>query len=90
MKHRTAAFAQVGISYFFLTGFFVAAGLEASGIVKTSLTNELKDGLMLVMSFWFMRQRTTNDPDANTTTTTTISNSSTPPKDPLVKPPENP
>lgn len=64
MTHRTAANAQVGLSYFFLTGFFLLVGLQGLGYIKFDVIGSLKDVLMLVMSFWFMRQRTSAEPDS--------------------------
>jgi hypothetical protein len=78
MIHKQAASAQVGLSYFFLVGFFACAILEAVGVFKTTLTNELKDGLMLVMSFWFMRQRNTADDEGPSQTTSTTTSTTTP------------
>lgn len=57
MTHRKAGNAQVGLSYFFLTGFFVVLILEGVGYIKANVSNNLREVLMLVMSFWFMRQR---------------------------------
>lgn len=57
MTHRQSRGAQIGLSYFFLVGFFVMAGAQGLGYLKLDVIGELKDVLMLVMSFWFMRQR---------------------------------
>lgn len=55
--------AQIGLSYCFLLGFFVMVAMQGLGYLKIDVVGELKDVLMLVMSFWFMRQReTTNHP----------------------------
>jgi hypothetical protein len=61
MSHKTAAYAQIGLSYFFLAGFFASLVLQGLGYLKLDVLGGLKDVLMLVMSFWFMRQRTTGD-----------------------------
>lgn len=61
MTHRKAGNAQVGLSYFFLTGFFVVLILEGVGYIKANVSNNLREVLMLVMSFWFMRQRVSGD-----------------------------
>jgi hypothetical protein len=61
MTHRRAGNAQIGLSYFFLTGFFVVLILEGLGYIKSNVSNNLREVLMLVMSFWFMRQRTSGD-----------------------------
>ena len=57
LTHRKVGNAQVGLSYFFLAGFFLCLILEGFGYLKTNVTNNLREVLMLVMSFWFMRQR---------------------------------
>lgn len=57
MTHRQSRGAQIGLSYFFLGGFFIMAALQGFGYLKLDVIGELKDVLMLVMSFWFMRQR---------------------------------
>lgn len=61
MTHRQSRGAQIGLSYFFLAGFFVMATLQGFGYLKLDVIGELKDVLMLVMSFWFMRQRETTE-----------------------------
>ena len=61
MTHRRAGNAQIGLSYFFLTGFFTVLILEGLGFIKVNVSNNLREVLMLVMSFWFMRQRVTGD-----------------------------
>lgn len=61
MTHRTAANAQVGLSYLFLLGFFAMAACQGLGYLKIDVIGALKDVLMLVMSFWFMRQRVSGD-----------------------------
>lgn len=61
MTHRMAASAQVGLSYAFLVGFFAMAALQGLGYMKIDAIGALKDVLMLVMSYWFMRQRTSGD-----------------------------
>jgi hypothetical protein len=64
--HITVANAQVGITYFFLAGFFAMIGLQGAGVFKIDVTTKLNDVLMLVMSYWFMRQRT-SEPKSNPT-----------------------
>ena len=65
LTHKKAANAQVGLSYLFLIGFFLLAAAQGLGYLKLDMIGELKDVLMLVMSFWFMRQRTTGNPVPN-------------------------
>lgn len=61
MSHRKAGNAQVGLSYAFLIGFFLTLGLYGFGIIKVDVMHFLEGGLTMVLSFWFMRQRTTGD-----------------------------
>jgi len=68
LTHWAVAKAQVGLSYLFLLGFFAAIGGQGLGYFKVDITSELKDVLMLVMSFWFMRQRVSGE-DAPSTDT---------------------
>lgn len=67
MGHKQARAAQIGLSYFFLLGFFIMIYLQGIGYLKVDVIGELKDVLMLVMSFWFMRQRetATDEPKPN-------------------------
>lgn len=62
MTHRGVAIAQVGLSYFFLAGFFGALGLQGLGYIKLDIMSTLGPMAMLVLSFWFQRQRTSADP----------------------------
>lgn len=57
LTHTIAGRAQVGLSYFFLAGFFALATAQGLGYLKLDIIGELKDIVTLVMSFWFMRQR---------------------------------
>ena len=61
MPHLKAANAQVGLSYAFLFGFFSMAAFQGLGYLKIDAIGGLKGVLMLVMSFWFMRQRNSGD-----------------------------
>jgi hypothetical protein len=61
LTHRKARSAQVGLSYFFLTGFFIITVMEGLGRFKISLLNQMIPITMLVMSFWFQRQRSSTD-----------------------------
>ena len=65
LTHWAVAKAQVGLSYVFLLGFFGVLIAQGLGYIKIDIASELKDGLMLVLYFWFQRQRTSGDePDA--------------------------
>lgn len=61
LTHWIVATAQVGLSYFFLAGYFTLLILQGLGIFKADISGKLEDVLMLVMSFWFMRQRVSGD-----------------------------
>jgi hypothetical protein len=61
LTHSVAGRAQVGLSYFFLAGFFALLVLEGLGYIKINVVDELGPITMLVMSFWFQRQRTSVD-----------------------------
>lgn len=61
LSHWAVAKAQVGLSYLFLLGFFGVLLLEGLGYIKNNVSNNLREVLMLVMSFWFMRARTSGD-----------------------------
>ena len=51
----------MGLSYFFLAGFFILVGLEGFGYLKINVVDQLGPITMLVMSFWFQRQRVSVD-----------------------------
>jgi len=59
LTHRIAGRHQVGLSYFFLAGFFTCVILQGFGYLKTDITHDLATMAMLVLSFWFNRQRET-------------------------------
>jgi hypothetical protein len=61
LTHWGVAKAQVGLSYLFLLGFFSVLILEGLGYLKNNVSNNLREVLMLVMSFWFMRARVSGD-----------------------------
>jgi hypothetical protein len=65
LTHRVAGRAQVGLSYFFLAGFFAALGAEGLGYIKMDIMGQLGPMAMLVLSFWFQRQRETTDAVTN-------------------------
>lgn len=72
LTHRTAAFAQVGLSYFFLAGFFAALLAEGLGYIKLDVMGQLAPMAMLVLSFWFQRQRESAEPQAAPPTTPAV------------------
>jgi hypothetical protein len=66
LTHWAVAKAQVGLSYLFLLGFFAELTLVALGRAKIDVTSELKEGVMLILFFWFQRQRASGeDPEPN-------------------------
>ena len=62
LPHHVVATAQVGLSYFFLTGFFACLILVGLGYLKADIMTSLTAGVQLVLAFWFMRQRTSDPP----------------------------
>jgi hypothetical protein len=58
MSHFGIGTAQLIITVLFIVGFFGCAYMEGLGWFKISITSTLRDALVLVLSFWFMRQRT--------------------------------
>lgn len=72
MTHRTVAFAQIGLSIVFLVGYFVLLALFVLGEIRTPvewrdqlsvLLGVLTAGVMLVMNYWFSRQRQSENPE---------------------------
>jgi len=59
LLHHKAGNAQIGLSYFFLAGFFACLILQGLGYFKIDISNNLREMAMLVLSFWFMRSRDT-------------------------------
>jgi hypothetical protein len=59
---KLTAQAQVGISYLFLAGFFALIAAEGLGYLKQGTADRLAEGVLLILFFWFQRQRT-NEPD---------------------------
>lgn len=59
---RLTARAQVGLSYFFLAGFFGLIAAEGLGYLKEGTADRLTEGVLLILFFWFQRQRT-SEPD---------------------------
>lgn len=71
MTHLGVGASQLILSILFLFGFFFCAAMEGLGYFKVSIVNNLREVLMLMMSFWFMRQRvSTNEPEGNSRTPT--------------------
>ena len=62
LSHHMVATAQVGLSYLFLAGFFACVILYGLGYFKNDIMTVLTAGLQLMLSFWFMRQRTSDPP----------------------------
>jgi hypothetical protein len=81
MSHRKAGNAQVGLSYFFLAGFFAILILQGLGYIKLDMIGQLAPMAMLVLSFWFQRQRES---------TPEIQISSEHPPGPKAPPPQSP
>lgn len=79
LTHRVAGRAQVGLSYFFLSGFFAVVAAQGLGYLKTDMLSQLSPIVMLVMTFWFQRQRTSVD-DPHQTNPTTAPQAQEPPK----------
>jgi hypothetical protein len=63
LSHHAVATAQVGLSYFFLAGFFACLILVGLGYLKPDIMTSLTAGVQLVLAFWFMRQRASDPPD---------------------------
>ncbi len=68
LTHRKARSAQVGLSYFFLAGFFGIIIMQGTGCLKFDVMGQLGPMAMLVLSFWFQRQRTSSDDPTPTPT----------------------
>jgi len=71
MWHTTVANAQVGITYFWLVGYFGAVAFAGFGRISWDTVKELSPITMLVMTFWFQRQRTSTDQAAPSAPTVT-------------------
>lgn len=55
--HLTVANAQVGLSYFWLLGYFGAVAMTGLGKFPTNVLADLTPITVMVVSFWFQRQR---------------------------------
>lgn len=68
LTHRKARSAQVGVTYFFLAGCFGLIAMQEMGYFKAGSADiipQIIPLMMLVLSFWFQRQRTSvDDPPA--------------------------
>jgi len=61
MWHWTVANAQVGITYFWLTGYMGVVLLVGFGKVPKEVLEDLTPITVFVMGFWFQRQRSSGD-----------------------------
>ena len=59
LTHRKARSAQIGLSYFFLFGFFFVMVATGLGYMKVDVIHFMEGGATMILSFWFMRQRET-------------------------------
>ncbi len=57
LPHSVVASAQVGLSYLIFIGYFGVVIGEGMKLVTPGTASGLKDLIMLVAAFWFMRQR---------------------------------
>lgn len=55
MNDRLTAWAQVGLSYLIIGGYLAIKVGEGLGYIKDA--SDLKEIVMLVAAYWFMRQR---------------------------------
>lgn len=71
ITHRTAAFAQIGLSMLYITGFFALVYLFVDGKIGTPkewenvlmvLIGALTGGVGQILTYWFSRQRTSAAP----------------------------
>lgn len=63
LSHHMVATAQVGLSYLIIAGYFAIIAGEGMKYLSAGTASGLKDLVVLVGAFWFMRQRTSTDPD---------------------------
>ena len=59
MNDRITALAQVGLSYLIVVGYLAIKVAEGLGYIKDA--SDLKEIVMLVAAFWFMRQRQSSE-----------------------------
>lgn len=71
MNHKHVAWAQVTLSIVFIVGYFVTLRDFVHGNVRVpvewkdtlqNLISLLTAGVLLILHFWFQRQRHSNDP----------------------------
>jgi hypothetical protein len=62
LPERTIALAQVGLSYLIVAGYFGIILGEGMKYLSPGTASSLKDIVMLVAAFWFMRQRSSDPP----------------------------
>lgn len=66
LPHHVVASAQVGLSYLIFVGYFGVVIGEGMKLVTPGTASGLKDLIMLVAAFWFMRQRVSDPPPPET------------------------
>lgn len=62
LSHHAVATAQVGLSYLIVAGYFAIVAGEGMKYLSPGTASGLKDLVVLVGAFWFMRQRTSDPP----------------------------
>ena len=81
-KNSFIAHTQAWLSYLFVGGFFLLRILEGAGWLVLDDDNTIVQALMLVLAFWFMRERGAKPEDVappGTTSTTVTETVKTPP-----------
>lgn len=78
---KMMAWAQIGLSVLFIVGTFIIIGVYELGLAKFPTTDQLKDfsgtlnwltgACLIIVYFWFQRQRTAGMPDSANTVTQT-------------------
>lgn len=66
LPHKAVAEAQVGLSYLIFAGYFGVILGEGLKYLSPGTAGSLKDVIMLVAAFWFMRQRVSDPPTTPT------------------------
>jgi hypothetical protein len=61
MWHWTVANAQVGITYFWLCGYFAVIVITLRGKLPVDVLSTLTPITATVIAFWFSRQRASSD-----------------------------
>lgn len=62
LSHHAVATAQAGLSYLIVVGYFGIIVGEGAKYLTPGTASSLKDVVMLVAAFWFMRQRQSDPP----------------------------